>query len=87
MNTNQNNTFEKIRNVVAQTFKVSPESVTPQTSLDQLPGWDSLSHLTLMMEVERELSVRFPTKEISKPASVGEIYDLLCSMQTLGDSN
>lgn len=87
MNTNQNNTFEKIRNVVAQTFKVSPESVTPQTSLDQLPGWDSLSHLTLMMEVERELSVRFPTKEISQPASVGEIYDLLRSMQTLGDSN
>jgi acyl carrier protein len=82
MNTNQNSALEKVRDVVARTFKVSPETVTPQTSLNQLPGWDSLSHLTLMMEVERELSVRFPTKEISNPSSVGEICDLLRSMQS-----
>jgi acyl carrier protein len=82
MNTNENRSFEKMRNVVARIFKVSPETVTQQTSLGQLPGWDSLSHLTLMMELEREFSVRFPTNEISTPTSVGEICDLLSSMQS-----
>jgi acyl carrier protein len=85
MNTTQSGVSEKIRNVVARTFKVSPETVTQQTPLGQLPGWDSLSHLTLMMEVEKEFSVRFPTNDISIPTSVGEICDLLRSMQATGN--
>jgi acyl carrier protein len=81
MDTTQNGSFEKIRSVVARTFKVSPETVTLRTSLGQLPGWDSLGHLMLMMEVEREFSVHFPTDMISSPTNVGEIMDLLRAMQ------
>jgi len=81
----QNDSFERLRSVVARTFKVSPENVTPQASFGQLPGWDSLGHLTLMMEVEREFSVRFPTEKINSPKNAGEIYDLLCELQAAGN--
>jgi acyl carrier protein len=77
MITNQDNSFERVRNVVARTFKVSPEIVTQEASLGQLPGWDSFGHLTLMMEVEQEFSVRFPTDAINRPKNVREICDLL----------
>jgi acyl carrier protein len=82
MNTNQNDLFERLRIVVARTFKLSPEMVTPQAALGQLPGWDSFGHLTLMMEVEQEFSVRFPTDKINRPKNAGEICDLLREIQT-----
>ncbi|MGD1089227.1 MAG: acyl carrier protein [Verrucomicrobiota bacterium] len=85
MNTNQNDSFERLRNVVARTFKVSPEMVTPQASLGQLPGWDSFGHLTLMMEVEKEFSVHFPTDKINSPKNASEICDLLRVMQAAGN--
>jgi acyl carrier protein len=83
VNTNPNDLFERLRNVVARTFKVSPEMVTPEASLGQLPGWDSFGHLTLMMEVEREFAIRFPTDKINGPKKAGEICDLLRAMQTV----
>lgn len=71
--------------MVARTFKVSPEMVTPQASLGQLPGWDSFGHLTLMMEVEKEFSVHFPTDKINSPKNASEICDLLRVMQAAGN--
>ena len=84
MNSNQNDLFERLRNVMARTLKIGPEMVTPQASQGQLPGWDSLGQLTLMMEVEREFSVRFPTEKINSPKSVGEILDLVSEIQVSG---
>jgi acyl carrier protein len=77
MNAEQNDSFERVKMVVARTFKISPEMVTPQTSLGQLPGWDSFGHLTLMMEIEKEFSVRFSTDKINEPKSTSEICELL----------
>lgn len=74
---NETNLFERVRNVVARTFRVSPETVNAEASLGQLPGWDSFGHLNLMMEIEREFSVRFPTDKINQTKTVGEICELL----------
>jgi acyl carrier protein len=81
MNATQNELFEKVRMVVARTFKVSPDTVTPQASLGQLPGWDSFGHLTLMMEIEKEFGVRFPTDKINQPRNMAEICELLRQTQ------
>jgi len=82
-NTNQIELFEKVKNVAARTFKISPEIVTPQAALGQLPGWDSLGHLALMMEVEREFAVRFQTDKINRPVNIGEICELLKEIQSI----
>lgn len=81
MNTEPADNFERVRNTVARTFNVSPEVVTTQASLGQLPGWDSFGHLNLMMEIEKEFSVRFPTDKINQPATVAEICELLQQTQ------
>jgi acyl carrier protein len=81
INTNQSDLFEKVKEVVARTFKVSPEVVSAQGSLGQLPGWDSLGHLILMMEIEKEFSVHFPIEKINQPTSTLEICELLRETQ------
>jgi acyl carrier protein len=81
MDTPNGDMFERVRMVMARTFKVSPELVTPQSSPGQLPGWDSFGHLTLMMEIEKEFSVRFSTETINHPKSTSEICELLRQTQ------
>jgi acyl carrier protein len=73
---------ERVRQIVARTFRCPPEEVTAETGIGVLRGWDSLGHLTLMMEIEKEFSVRFSTKQIGRPKTVTEICQLLEVVQS-----
>ena len=42
-----------------------------------VPGWDSLNHVTLMIEVEREFGLCFSSSEIGALASVGDLKALI----------
>lgn len=76
--------FDRVRQVVARTFRQPPQEINGDSGIDRLPGWDSLGHLTLMMEIEREFAVRFSSAQIGQPKSVMEICQLLQSVQSNG---
>jgi acyl carrier protein len=82
MDDNQNDSFVRVRNVVDRVFKVSPEPVTAQTSVGQLPGWDSFGHLRLIMEIEKEFGLRFPTDKIIEANTVEAICQLVSQLKT-----
>jgi acyl carrier protein len=42
-----------------------------------VPGWDSLNHVTLMIEIEREFGLRFTSAEIGALANVGALKALI----------
>lgn len=42
-----------------------------------VPGWDSLNHVTLMIEIEREFDLRFTSSEIGALGSVGDLKRLI----------
>lgn len=42
-----------------------------------VPGWDSLNHVTLMIEVEHEFGLRFSSSEIGALGSVGDLKALI----------
>jgi acyl carrier protein len=42
-----------------------------------VPGWDSLNHVTLMIEVEREFGLRFSSAEIEALRRVGDLVALV----------
>ncbi|MDK8874847.1 VOC family protein [Paracoccus sp. SSJ] len=48
--------------------KLSTEEVT-EARFGDAPGWDSLAHLQLVMEVERRLGIRIPTREMGNLTS------------------
>jgi len=50
-----------------------------ETTARDVPGWDSLNHVTLVVEIEREFGVRFASSEIAVLRSVGELRALLDS--------
>jgi acyl carrier protein len=39
--------------------------------------WDSLTHINLIVEIEREFGIKFTTREIAGLTNVGELMDLI----------
>jgi acyl carrier protein len=51
--------------------------VTLQTSSDDVPRWDSLRHIALIVEAECRFDIRFHSNEIEELKSVGELVRLI----------
>jgi acyl carrier protein len=43
-------------------FRVDPQAIPDDARSEQLPGWDSLRHLELMLALESEFGVRIPSE-------------------------
>lgn len=70
-----------IRNELNQVFKnvfdhPSIEIYDAMTAND-LEGWDSLAHITLMIAIEDHFKVELTTPEVSDLKNVGEMIQLL----------
>lgn len=47
-----------------------------ETTAKDIPEWDSLAHVRLILAVERAFKVKFSASEISRLANVGDLVDL-----------
>jgi acyl carrier protein len=55
-----------------------PELVlSPALTADDVSGWDSLTHLRLMLTIEKAFNVKFKAVEVGNLKNVGELESLL----------
>ena len=70
--------FEKLNEVFADVFD-EDISVTAETTAADIEDWDSLTHITLISEVEETFGVKFSMKDVLGMKNVGEMVDLILS--------
>ncbi len=51
--------------------------LAPATTAADVTGWDSLSHMLLIVEIERHFRIRFTSSEVSRLKNVGELVRLI----------
>lgn len=56
---------------------LTPVTVTPDLSAADVAEWDSLTHISLMVAVERTFSVRFRVGEVEALKNVGDLARLI----------
>ena len=47
------------------------------TTADEVEGWDSLSHIQLVVGIEKRFNIKFTSKEILSWKNVGELIDCI----------
>ena len=60
MNTNEID--EKLENLLKETFQI--EKINLESSMDDIPEWDSIGHMTLMSNLEEAFKVTLETDDI-----------------------
>ncbi|MFL5541717.1 MAG: acyl carrier protein [Longimicrobiaceae bacterium] len=63
--------------LVSRVFGVPPQSVDDETSNAALPAWDSLAHVTLVLEIESTYGVCVSVEDALRMTSVGAIKRVL----------
>lgn len=49
------------------------------TTADDIEGWDSLNHIVLIVEIEKEFNFKFKLEEIQSFKNIGEMCDIILS--------
>ncbi len=52
-------------------------TLTPQTTADQVAGWDSIRMVSIILAVERHFGVRLRSREVDRLKTVGDLADLV----------
>lgn len=68
--------FEKLNEIFEDVLDLDETpSLTDETSANDIEEWDSLSHIQLIVAVEKAFKVKFSSLEIMKWKNVGEMVD------------
>jgi acyl carrier protein len=73
---NQSEVIAKLQIVFDDIF-LEPVKLTPELSAKQVPEWDSLLQISLVVAVEAAFGVRFRVGEVEGTNNVGEFADLI----------
>ena len=71
--------YRKLTGVFRNVFDDDSIDVRPDLTAGEVDEWDSLSHIRLVLTVERTFGVKFSASEIGKLKNVGEFVDLIRS--------
>ena len=68
--------FEKLNEIFSDVFD-EDITVTPETTAADVADWDSLTHITLISEVEDAFDMKFSMKDVLGMQNVGEMADII----------
>ena len=71
----------KIQDVMIDVLDLDELNLTETTTAKDVEGWDSLSHLRLIVAVEQHFGLKFTTGEIERFKNVGDMVSTVQSKQ------
>ena len=78
MSTEENTTFERLRQILAKEFDVAPELIHPAARMDEL-AIDSLAVIEVIFQLEDAFDISFP----QEPGQLQTVGDLVARVDRL----
>jgi len=66
-----------IKQIMSEIFSISIENIDSHSSMDNIPSWDSLGHLQLLLQLEEKFSISFNERDTISMISFEEIKKVL----------
>jgi acyl carrier protein len=78
---NRTDVINRLQTIFDAIF-LDPPKLTAELSAKDVPEWDSLIHISLLVAVEKAFNVRFRVGEAESTKNVGEFADLIVRRMT-----
>jgi acyl carrier protein len=73
----ENEAYERLTDLFREMFGPEDLMLQPQTTAADVKGWDSFTHLNLIVGVEMRFGIRIPTSEIESLENVGDLVAVI----------
>ncbi|HOW58890.1 MAG TPA: acyl carrier protein [Candidatus Omnitrophota bacterium] len=70
---------DQLNQVFCEVFDNDEIAIRPEMTANDIDGWDSLSHVNLIVAIEAKFKIKFSTKELLTFKNIG---DLLTAVQS-----
>jgi acyl carrier protein len=70
-------TLQQLQIIIRNVFFDDSIELRRDSTAHDVPGWDSLSHVRLLLTVEQGFGIRIGASEATRLANIGELVDLI----------
>lgn len=67
----------KLNSIFQDIFDNKTLQINESMTANDVPGWDSITHITLIVAVEKAFKVSLTTKEVNSLRNVGDLIQIL----------
>jgi acyl carrier protein len=71
--------LSRVSQIIGQVVGDEELQLEPSSTAADVDGWDSLTHVQIMVAIERAFGIRFRTGEMASLANVGELVERITS--------
>ena len=68
---------DELKTAILSALKLDDWEFTDSTVAAEVPGWDSLSHMNVVVAVEKHFGLRFRSAEVLRLMNVGDLQRLV----------
>jgi acyl carrier protein len=69
--------YKQLNEIFIDVFDDESLILKPEITADDVDGWDSLTHIRLVISVEKAFGLKFSASEVGKLKNVGEFVELI----------
>lgn len=76
--------IEKVRKILVDVLKHENFEMKDSLSASDVDGWDSLTHMIIVTEIEKVFGIKIKLRELNKLNNMGDLLELVSS-KTAGE--
>jgi acyl carrier protein len=70
---------DRLNQIFCEVFDDDDIRIAPESIANDIDGWDSLSHVNLIVAIETKLNIRFSQKDLLTFKNVGDLLNCIRS--------
>lgn len=70
---------DRLKDVIIKELNLNDYDIQDETRADEVPGWDSLNHINVIIAIEKGFNIRLKGVEILRLKNIGDIQKLVDS--------
>jgi acyl carrier protein len=69
--------LDRLNEIFCEVFDDDKIKISPEMTANDIDGWDSLSHVNLVVAIELRFNIRFSQKELLTFKNVGDLLNCI----------